>query len=680
MENPKARPTSTINRRQFLRLTSAAAAWPLLGTWPAAASSVQEGRFPLGLFFEESDLQRIRQSAELRLFRAYWDSLWMADLEADRRFLTKELQLNNHIRHLQRADRILEREAFLCAVSADERRAQLAQLALRRILEFPKWDYFLEAGKYTIGLQRAPETTVAVAKAYDWLSDRLSEDEKREILQQLGDKGCEPCYRSLFGMRYPDKVVGWGFDPESSHYEERDMRRWPIILNTTNLKAVPLSGLGIGALVLDGKDERAQRWMEMAIYSLRTFLDTFEPDGSYSEGGSYWDYVGRTIIPFLEVLRRRRGEDWFDRANFLGMMEFMLGLQMPYNGHPDATVNFGDSGRSLFSHVGLWIASRGRDGLSQYLAENHSRGHDPLSLVWYDRTVRSQQPDATHFYHHFDLDWLVLRTGFGIDDLVLALRSGGPANHEHADRNSVILKAFGEYLLVDHFHAPYDHKHPAWMLRTSPAHNTVLIDGKGHQYHDGREGTNASLASARVVRELRREKFTLWCSDATQAYALVDEDVQSVTRTVVFLPATLAVVLIDKLVKKSTPSIFQARFHLDNSDGRGSASVAGKEFKLIRPSAVLNARADASGGASLQVKHLPVPEDYGVYPFVELSTTEPSLTPTLVTALIPQSAQQRPATAELTSQGAGWEIRWKDGPKVRIIDRGEIPEVEILSN
>ncbi|HKK18906.1 MAG TPA: hypothetical protein VJ952_09535 [Opitutales bacterium] len=42
-----------------------------------------------------------------------------------------------------------------------------------------------------------------------------------------------------------------------------------------------------------------------------------------------------------------------------------------------------------------------------------------------------------------DLDWVFCRTGWEPDDAALGFRSGGPANHEHADRNSFIFKIHG---------------------------------------------------------------------------------------------------------------------------------------------------------------------------------------------------------------------------------------------
>jgi hypothetical protein len=75
-------------------------------------------------------------------------------------------------------------------------------------------------------------------------------------------------------------------------------------------------------------------------------------------------------------------------------------------------------------------------------------------------------------------DIVISRTGWTAQDNVLALRSGGPGNHEHADRNSVIFKAYGERLLHDPFRAAYM-VHPAALdappdrARTPPCSSTA---------------------------------------------------------------------------------------------------------------------------------------------------------------------------------------------------------------
>src|SRR5690606_14149762 len=98
-------------------------------------------------------------------------------------------------------------------------------------------------------------------------------------------------------------------------------------------------------------------------------------------------------------------------------------------------------------------------------------------------------------------------------------------------------------------------------------HSALLIDGEGHQYHDGREGTNPSDARARIVRIGEREGYMFWTSDATEAYALVNEDIASVTRTVYVFPGMDAVLLVDTVLKHDQASTIEARFFGDNRDG-----------------------------------------------------------------------------------------------------------------
>ena len=56
-----------------------------------------------------------------------------------------------------------------------------------------------------------------------------------------------------------------------------------------------------------------------------------------------------------------------------------------------------------------------------------------FAIVWYDKSVEPLPPDASLRNTRFSNDWMVARTGWGERDTVVALRSGGPANHEHAD-------------------------------------------------------------------------------------------------------------------------------------------------------------------------------------------------------------------------------------------------------
>jgi hypothetical protein len=625
-----------MKRREFMQTLAGVAA---MGALPITG---QGNGFPensMGLFFDQSEIASLRNKWQLPLFKNYVDVVMKSDLKNDELFLLNELDVTNHIRHIDRADKILVRESFIYLMTGQPARLDLALLALKKILAYPQWDYFLEAGRDVIGLQRAPETTISVSLAYDWLSPWLNEETKKEIREQLGPKGCEPCFRTLFGLRHPDKVVGWGYSP-AAKLEPRDFSRWPIILNKTNLKAIPLCGLALGAATLKGVNDHFEPWMEMVKYSYETLAQIYCLDGSYPEGTSYGDYTTFHMLMTQAVLQRKLGVDLYDRINYNGFVEFILGMQMPHGQPPDDCVNFGDSGGGMQSGLGFYVARKTRDGLAQHTALHHYREHNPFSIIWYDPTVVTESPQQQDHFKHFDLDWIVYRTGYQVDDLVVAMRSGPPANHEHADRNSLVCKAYGQVLLADIKHPTYDHYNPGWILRTSPGHNTVLVDGKGHQYHDGSEGTNASAARAFIVRKARRKNFVSWSSDATPAYELVDADIAQILRTVFVLPDIPLLVVVDSMKKKEKSSTFSCRWHVDNSDKNGRCLLHKNGFVIHRPTAKFYATYAGDQEFSLHNETMAIPVEYGVYPYVQVDTKNPSPQALLVMVGMPLRPQQ----------------------------------------
>lgn len=615
---------TTTSRRDFLSQAALTASllavspWQLLMRPPTAGEGL--GSRP-GLLFDESDVARIRETAKHPRFAAYWNTLSNANLEVDKRFLREELRLNNHVSDFLKARTILERTSFVYAISGNPSQLEVAKLAIDRILEYRKWDYFLEGGEHTIGLQRAPEATIAMAFAREWLDGVLSDATKREIEIQIAEKGAPACYRTLYGMKYPDRVRGWGFDPESDYKFRFDLSRWPFILNSTNLKVIPIAGLGIAACLLHDKHPQAQRWLELALQSARAFAPMFGSDGSYDEGVSYWGYTALHLTLFVEVLYRILGIDERSLINYPGTVRYGLQMSMPTTGKRDDCVNFGDASTLGDVSVAAWAARRHRDSTAQYVATSIGEVRTHYGLVWFDRSIPSAMPGRELHDVRFKNDWVVSRTGWDEEGSVVALRSGGPANHEHADRNSVIFKAYGERLLHDPFKAAYSYTLPHWVLRQTEAHTAVLIDGKGHQYHDGREGTNASWAEARILQYQVSDHGLVVTSDATEAYALVNPEVDLIRRTVIFLKPDV-LLLFDRVRLKSMKAPVQVRFQVYNEDGQGRAEVGGADFHVLRPRASLRGSLFSPNSLTVRTGFHDVPKDIGVYPYVDVGMSE----------------------------------------------------------
>ncbi len=647
------------SRRQFIRLAGRAAAGlpllPLAGRISPLLSG-QDSPRRQGLLFDAADLPRLRVALNHPRLKAYWDSVVHADLAADAEFLRSGVRLHNHVSDMLRVRMILERTSFAYAVTGDRTQGAVALRAVDKILEYPKWDYFLEGGKDVIGLQRAPEATIAMSCARQWLEDLLSKETAAEMETQIATKGAPACYRTLYGMKYPDRVKGWGFDPDDDYPYRFDLRRWPVILNTTNLKMIPIAGLGVAGCLLRGRRPEADSWIAMAIESAEAFSTMFGSDGCYGEGVGYWSYTVLHLTMLVEVVRRTLGRDLSAIINFPGTVRYGLRMSMPTEGRPLDCVNFSDAWMMGDVSVAAWTARRFDDPVAQFAALHAGELKGPCAAAWFDPERKAETPGPEMLDVRFTNDWVVGRSGWELADGVAAMRSGGPANHEHADRNSVIFKAYSERIYHDPYKAAYSYTDPLWLLRSTAAHTAILVDGKGHQYHDGHEGTNASQAKARVVAYRSSDQALVVTSDATEAYALVNEDIAEVQRTLIFLkPDVLA--LFDRVRLNSKPLSVQARFQVDNSDGKGTVAADGLTFRIGRPTAGAATTAFATGHVSVHTGTLPLPAEKGIYPYAEV-VSAPSLDHRILTVCA-ASPRAGPGTPE--GRAPAFQFLEKDG-------------------
>ncbi len=594
-----------------------------------------------GLFFDETDLVRIRTNTTDPRFAEFWQTQLSADLETDTHFLAHELSLTNHVVHLLRAQRILERASFIYLVNRNVEQLALAKLAMRRMLDYPEWDCFTEGGRQILGMQRATEGTVALLQALECLGDAVSAKEREEVEQAVLIKGIPACYLPVYGMKYPDRVQGWEWNPRSECDEFRhiNLKRWPLILNSTNLKIIPTACLGIAACYFRGRIPQADAWLELARSSAKAFSTMYGSDGSYDEGVSYWGYTTLYLALFAEVLWRTQGIDDSRLINYSGTVRYALGNTMPtidsglkpmdfqhvkgYNMpkvKPEFDiVNHGDSNGAVDVSVAAWVARTHCDVLSQFVAREIGEVNHLYGLIWYDAQLPSAPPEPALLDRRQSNDIIISRTGWTAMDNVLALRSGGPGNHEHADRNSIIFKAYGERLLHDPFRAAYMVQNPRWLLRQTEAHTAVLIDGRGHQYHDGSEGTNASWAFAHVIDYQIGPGWMTVTSDASDAYQLVNADVSRVLRTVIFMKPD--VVVIYDVVEASKAVAVEARFQVNFEDAAGQVSATGARFEITRPNATLLARVTGKGEIKVDTGRLALDAKDGEQPFGRVTSS-----------------------------------------------------------
>jgi hypothetical protein len=662
-----------LSRRDILKLvaTSVAAEIILPGNLAAAVSDTPKLKY--GLFFDDDDLMRMRAIfASDPSFESYRRELLSFDMDAERTFMEEEVRYNDQLYDIVRLARAAEHLAFRYLLADDVDAAELAAEAVRHILKFEHWDFFMEAGQ-TIGVQRASGSTIAISLAADWLGDRIADEERAHWFEVMGERGCEPCYLGLYGIRNPREVRGWHFDSTSTFYEHRpdhrtDLNRRPEITQDTNLRAVPAAALTIGAIadrLQNGATPQNDRWLEMGIFNIRVFGDVFEQDGSYNEGVSYANYTALHLAQATAILARHEGLDLHDMINWRGYARYVLNMGLATTADPFEIVNFGDNGNPKSGRRGnmartavpAWIAQTKNDSTAKWLSDHGTGVRDHWSLMWYDPALPAEEPKPGPQLWISDLDWVVARNGFAPDDLVVAMRSGRPANHEHADRNSIVVKCFGEQLVTDPYRPPYLFADPSWRMRLTEGHSAILIDGRGHEHHNGVEGTNASRSFARIVDHREGEGYAFWNSNCTQPYRLVDLDVRSVVREMVVLYDVPAVIVVDRVKKFDVPSIIEARFFGYNYDGKGTIAPRTDGFVTARPGAVMRAHVSSSEGVTVSGGQLDISEEQASrHPFAAVRSG-PSLDTVIVTVLAISRPDEPTAPVSMLAGSNGTEVQ-----------------------
>ncbi len=638
-------------RRDFVHASLLLAAALPLARLSAAAAPAPGRR---GLLFDPADLPRIRANTRDPRLAGLWASMLQADRKDDTDFLEHRVRLTSHRYDFLRVQKILERASMVYLVNGDPAQAELARLALRRLVDFPEWDLFTEGGRKIIGLQRASEGSFAVLLALDCLGDAVPAAERAAAEQAVLTKGAPACYTTLYGMKYPDRVQGWDWNARSDNDQYRyiSLKRWPLILNSTNLKVIPTACLGIIACRFRGQVPEAEVWLEMARSSAKAFSTMYGTDGCYDEGAGYWGYTTLFLALFAEVLWRTQGIDDRHLVNYSGTVRYGLVMTDPVTTGNDRVLNFGDAGGQVDVSVAAWVQRTQQDPVAQYIARDIGGAGHPLGLVWYDPQAPVAPPEPALLDHRMTNDIVVSRTGWRAPSSVLALRSGGPANHEHADRNSLIFTAHGERLLHDPYHAAYARTEPRWLLRQTEAHTAVLIDGRGHQYHDGAEGTNASWAVARVTAFATGPGWMTVTSDATEAYNLANPRVTRAERTVVFLKPEVFVIL-DRVAVDGAPVTVQLRFQVNNEDGQGQVTVVGDGFEITRPQATLRAR--CSAGLAVRTGRLAIEEKDHVFPYAEAGAAA-AAAHELVTVCTARPKGAAHGELAIRREGGAWRI------------------------
>jgi hypothetical protein len=362
---------------------------------------------------------------------------------------------------------------------------------------------------------RWPQMMAMTALSYDWLrgSGVLSDSDLAAYRQDLVSGG-QTIHQALTAPEYTGD----------------DAYR-----NVTNYRLRNDAALGLVALALSGSDasEQAAAWSDYAWRDLfgdtgrgtpRYLAQMFGQDGVAKEGQGYYQDSFRLLIPYFVAVRNLTDHNPFDMSLVHAAFSAPVALAMPDGSAP--TVDTGWRSPAVAGGLSHWVAA-------QYPAEPWHRwqwqregrpapaGDDALALALY-RPGRSAPPpgSATRFLRHNA--FAVLRSDWSPQSPWLLLnseRTPSRSPHEQADQTSFSFFARGAYLAID----PGDGRDcgtdgDRW-LRSSAAHNLVLVDGSGPRVTWSYETTldPADLDRTADVGDLSQARTSMTYADGVRS-------------------------------------------------------------------------------------------------------------------------------------------------------------------
>ncbi len=475
------------------------------------------------------------------------------------------------IRHMAIAGKVLEDEALL-------------ERARDWLLAVARWDPAGTTSRaYTD--EWAFRVTLALAWGYDWLHDRLDDNERKLVREALLTRTREVADHII-------RHANIHLFPYDSH-----------AVRAVSAVLVPAS-----IALLDEADE-ARDWLDYSIEFLFTVYSPWgDRDGGWAEGPHYWMTGMAYLTEAANLLKNFTGLNLYERPFFQKTGDFPL-----YTKAPDTRrATFGDD-----STMGDLPCLKVGYNLRQYAGVTGN----PAYQWYYDRLKEQDPGTEKEFYNYgwWDLnfdemvyrhDWPVIEgrapaatdrlrwfRGIGwvaiqsrMDDperhLHFVFKSSpyGSISHSHGDQNAFCLSGFGEDLAIQsgHYVAFNSSMHQGWRRQTR-SKNAILINGRG-QYAD-KDKARAMAAAGCIQEAEERDDHIYIRGDATAAYRTLSPEVTLAEREIYFVRDSYFVIVdsVDAEAKVTLDWLLHANapFELGRNSFRYSGERAGFYGKVI---------------------------------------------------------------------------------------------------
>ncbi|MEN6322040.1 MAG: heparinase II/III family protein [Proteiniphilum sp.] len=363
--------------------------------------------------------------------------------------------------------------AFVYRMTGQQEYADAAIEEMLNVCRFKDWHprHFLDTG----------EMAAAVALGYDWLYNVIPVDKRDEIRKAL---------------------IRHGLKAGNDYYENK--RHWAV--SASNWNEVCNNGMMLAVLAIaDEEHEAAEKTFKYAMESIPYGLSTYAPEGTYPEGGNYWNYGTLASCMTIAAMQDVLGSDFglLNTPGFKTTGDFFMGIVRPdfwyfnYSDCPDEALP--NPAMFYLSRVfnrpdyAAWLRNfvETRD-YWQIWSENSREGDEAfrdydryavLRAVWYNPTAVGADFTATPLAKHFEgkQDLAVMRTRWKDRNAAFAALKAGSnrSGHCHLDIGTFVYDNHGYRWAVDLGRDMASYRVPGnpWRLfrLTNRGHNTLLI-------------------------------------------------------------------------------------------------------------------------------------------------------------------------------------------------------------
>ena len=407
------------------------------------------------------DFKRIREGDDCVYNAAKAEVMRVADYFMDQPLLNYEIP--DGIRLLAISRRMLARSFNLgmaYQLTGDKKYARRLYEEMKNVSSFKDWNpyHFLDVG----------EMSCAVGLAYDWIYDEMTEEEKKFIREAL---------------------ISHGFEPAMDDYLNRERKRsyrWYQDTPGDNWKMVCNGGITVAALaVCDEDDMDAEYLSDIFGYAYentyRAVRDFYLPDGSYSEGFTYWNYATDYLGYYVSALKTATGTD-YGLADYKPVEDSAYYVKFMCS-NTFHSFNFGDAIEELVCPETMFFIGKNFAKADVMTMRCEQIERDPslasaADLFWYEPTEPVGLDGRPMGFGSVGGDNASFRTGFKRGDFYAAIHFGdNDAYHGHLDMGNFVVEWKENRFLCDLGQDNYNvpNYRIAYRYRAE-GHNTVVIN------------------------------------------------------------------------------------------------------------------------------------------------------------------------------------------------------------